>query len=69
MYDHAWTCHDLAQLLVEEQRDMPRALALIDEGMQVAEEFGIKPLSDLTDQAPIPRASHCRSSAIRSNST
>ena len=46
VYDHAWTCHDLAKLLIDERWDIPRALTLIGEGVQIAERYEIRPLVD-----------------------
>jgi DNA-binding CsgD family transcriptional regulator len=45
-YDHGWSCHDLALTLVENPKNVARVRSLIKEGQKVADDYGIKPLSD-----------------------
>lgn len=62
VYDHAWTCHDLARLFVQDRRDLQRVPALINEGLRIADEYGIGPLTErlleLKEFAGVVRAAH-----------
>ena len=44
----AWTCHDYAAALLErgEPGDRERAMELLDEGLAIARELGLKPVME-----------------------